>query len=115
MIDRRQFFSAGVGATLGVAGVKATERVGKQVEDSEWLDEYQSWYENYKPELELGHSARWKIQRYPGAKWVAIHRTPSSRLPGTDDIQFDLWQDCGLHDFDRINSILTNCGMEAVG
>lgn len=126
MLTRRDFFGAAAG-TL-VAG--STQAKGDDVscpfpdgdcvcggcgsddgQNDEWEARYCEWYMNYKPELELGHSARWKIQRYPGAKWVPIHR-----FDGEDaNSIFDSWCQDIISDWDTIEPVMTNCVMEAVG
>lgn len=100
-MNRREFFGAGAGLALGAAGVKTKE---KHLGHEEWLDEYQSWYADYKPELELGHSARWKIQRYPGAKWTPLHRSEEHFWYGTNGTN--------KHpSIEGIDPIITNCIM----
>lgn len=74
-MNRREFFGAGAGVALGTAGIGVVKEA--VIPDNEWGPD-QEWglflVRERRPELELGHSARWKIQRYPGAKCVPIHR-----------------------------------------
>ena len=117
-MNRREFFGAGAGIALGAAGVEAKEKVLCSDDVYRMIDavevneygreplEWSFWYSD-KPELELGHSARWKIQRYPGANFVPIHRQTPQDMNDEELVaacESDVY-------YKHIKSVITNCIM----
>ena len=122
-LNRRDFFGAAAGTLVAGTQVKVKGKPASYScpfpdgectcggcgsddgESEEWEAQYRDWYRNYKPELELGHSARWKIQRFPGAKWVAVHNREIKNY----------WGERGpIVHIELIEQVLTNCNMDGL-
>ena len=120
-MNRREFFGAGAGIALGAAGVEAKEKVLCSDDVYRMIDavevneygreplEWSFWYSD-KPELELGHSARIKVQRYPGAKFVPVHRERDLFNQFVNRFRQTHWWNPDFR-IESIEPIITNCIM----
>lgn len=119
MLTRRDFFGAAAGTLAAGTRVKGTDKKQEfvKVDTGYWAKE---WFLCSRPELELGHSARYVIQRYKGAKWTAIHRvhqaersSPSPIDEGYSDARFCtvIWHPIESRDFrfKEIYPVITDC------
>ena len=111
-MNRREFFGAGAGIALGAAGVEAKEKEEPKKWKGSWKTMWPAepmWIIS-RPELELGHSARIKVQRYPGAKFVPVHRERDLFNQFVNRFRQTHWWNPDFR-IESIEPIITNCIM----